>query len=451
MGPSLEDLPKPISFDILLRLSTKRLLICRCVCKPWRNLILDPEFARLHFERAEAFPLIWSSSRTHISRNLYLVEPPEDNPGFESHFQMELETKLKIPLRNAELVMNGEGDANVGCSSKGGVKRKRCLKLRPEEHKLNVVNSCNGLLCLSEPSLNHPFMVCNPITGEFINLPIPTQADESSNREFHSGRVAEIHTLGTRSWKRIGCAPCSSLGYNLGFPTYLSGSLHWLLIDINISDYIISFNFDTERFKSVPPPSNNKFFLIREPPRNFGEMSLDVLRNMSLGTLRGRLCLCDCSCYGYIDLWVMEKYGVQESWKNAFCIGTHTDDARWLCGLYEPMSYLRSGAILFFHRLSKTVFYYDVKEQFSSPKFLKVRGIKSKFEAIAHIPSFISLKDTVTDDDREVLNITSRCAGFKLQGETKALFLEIEDFDTDLDSDFITLYDLQYSDTTRSD
>ncbi|KAG5564500.1 hypothetical protein RHGRI_000621 [Rhododendron griersonianum] len=398
---------------------------------------------------------------------------------------MELETKLKIPLRNAELVMNGEGHANVGCSSKGGVKRKRCLKLRPEEHKLNVVNSCNGLLCLSEPSLNHPFMVCNPITGEFINLPIPMQADESSKkfidsglgfspktneykvirmfdqqerirepitgRELFSGRVAEIHTLGTRSWKRIGCAPCLSLGYNLGFPTYLSGSLHWLLIDINISDYIISFNFDMERFKSVPQPPLLTSFFDREPPLNVGEMSLDMLRSMSLGTLRGRLCLCDCSYYGFIDLWVMEKYGVQESWKKAFCIGTQTDDARWLCGLYEPMSYLRSGAILFFHRLSKTVFHFDVKEQFSSPKFLKVRGITSKFEAIAHIPSFISLKDTVTYDDREVLNITSRCAGFKLQGETKALFLEIEDFDPDLDSDFIISYDLQYSDATGSD
>ncbi|KAF7152309.1 hypothetical protein RHSIM_Rhsim01G0070200 [Rhododendron simsii] len=180
-------------------------------------------------------------------------------------------------------------------------------------------------------------------------------------------------------------------------------------------------------------------------------MNLDVLRNMSLETLRGRLCLCDCSCYGYIDLWVMEKYGVQESWKRVFSIGTHTDDARWLCGLYEPMSYLRSGAILFFHRLSKTVFHFDVKEQSSSPKFLKVRGITSKFEAIAHIPSFISLKDTVKNDDQEVLNITSRCAGFKLQGETRALFLEIEDFDPDFDSDFVIGYDLQYSDSTGSD
>ncbi|KAF7153970.1 hypothetical protein RHSIM_Rhsim01G0071900 [Rhododendron simsii] len=307
-------------------------------------------------------------------------------------------------------------------------------------------------------------MVCNPITGEFINqnLPVPSQADESSKkfidsglgfspktneykvirmfdrqersyerirepitgREFYSGRVAEIHTLGTRSWKRIGYAPCS----HAEFPTYLSGSLHWLLIDINISDYIISFNFDLERFESVP-----------QPPLDNEEMSLDMLRNMSLGTLRGRLCLCDCSDSGYIDLWMMEGYGVQESWKKAFCIATKTGHARCLRGLYDPMSYLRSGAILLFHRLSNTLFHFNVN---SSPKFLKVRGIKSKYEANAHIPSFISLKDTVTDDDLEVLNMTSRRAGFKLHGETKALFLEIED----LDSDFGLISDLEDGD-----
>ncbi|KAG5564504.1 hypothetical protein RHGRI_000625 [Rhododendron griersonianum] len=446
LGPSLVDLPEPISFDILLRLSTKSLLTCRCVCKPWRKLISDPEFARLHFARAEAFPLIRFSSSTYVSRNLYLIEPPEDSSGCDREYcdcHMKLETKLKIPLRNAELVMNREGDANVGCNSKGGVKQKRCIKLRPKDHKLNVVNSCNGLLCLSEPSLNDPVMVCNPITGEFINLPIPTQTDESSKkfidsglgfspktneykvirmfdqqeriheqirepimgRELCSRKVAEIHNLGTGAWKRIGCAPRSTYGYNLGFPTYLSGSLHWLLIDHDISDYIMSFNFDVESFRSVP-----------QPPLGYCAVGLYSKQNMSLGVLRGRLCLCDCSDYGHIDLWMMEKYCVQESWKKTFRIRTVTDKGRRLYGLYEPISFLGSGGILFFHRSRIAVFHFNAKEQFSSLKFLK---------------------DTVTDDDLEVLNITSRCAAFKLEGETRTLFLkeEIEHSDPDSLSD----------------
>ncbi|KAF7138386.1 hypothetical protein RHSIM_Rhsim07G0063400 [Rhododendron simsii] len=89
----------------------------------------------------------------------------------------------------------------------------------------------------------------------------------------------------------------------------------------------------------------------------------------------------------------MKDYGTQESWSKDYCIDTCTDHGRWLHGLYEPMSYLRNGAILLFHRLGNAVVYYDPKiEEFY---FLKLRGIKSKFEAIAHTPSFISLKDAV--------------------------------------------------------
>jgi F-box interacting protein len=36
------------------------------------------------------------------------------------------------------------------------------------------VNSCNGLLCLSDPSFGNPLVICNPSTGEFIRLPEST-------------------------------------------------------------------------------------------------------------------------------------------------------------------------------------------------------------------------------------------------------------------------------------
>ncbi|KAH7840133.1 hypothetical protein Vadar_013079 [Vaccinium darrowii] len=404
-GPSITDLPSPLAFNILLRLPTKGLLICRCVCKSWRSLISDHEFAKQHFLQAESFPLIRTLSRTHISRNLYLAEPPEHSSGCdlheycgcygdahymsERHCHMKLETKLKIPLRNAELAMNCEGDANVSSNSKGGTKRKRCIKLRPKDHKLNLVNSCNGFLCLSEPSQNDPVVVCNPITCEFINLPVLTEAavkrsskrfsdcglgfspktndykvirmfdqrdkvwvrDPITGKEDYSRRVAEIHTLGTGSWKRIGHAPSSKYGYKLRSPSYLNGALHWLLIDYNNDEhiaernYIVSFNFDKEIFVPVPPP-----------PRNDAIVCLHGMEDISLGVLRDWLCICD-----------------------------HDE----------------------------------------SPGFM-VHGVKSNYEAIAYTPSFISLKDAVMGDNSPVLNIKSRCAGLRLQGEAKALFLREE-------------------------
>ncbi|KAI8545942.1 hypothetical protein RHMOL_Rhmol07G0076700 [Rhododendron molle] len=383
----------------------------------------------------------------------------------EHHFHMKLETKLKIPLRNAELAMNSEGDANVSGNSKGGVKRKRCIKLKPKDHKLNLVNSCNGFLCLSGPSQNDPVVVCNPITGEFINLPVLTQAanksypkrfsdcglgfspmtndykvirmfdqqervykrvrDPITGVEDYSRRVAEINTLGTGSWKRIGRAPSSHYGYKLRFPSYLNGALHWLLIDFNIDErivernYIVSFNFDKERFIAIPPP-----------PRNDAIISFHEMEDISLGVLRDWLCICDHDDnYFVMEIWVMKKYHVQESWTKLFCINTTTTPYnRWLSGVYKPITYLRSGDILFFHRLGNAVVYYKADERVTC---LKVRGVKSNYEAIAHTPSFISLKDAVMGDNSPVLNIKSRCAGLKLQGETKALFLSEENEELD--------------------
>ncbi|THG10443.1 hypothetical protein TEA_003241 [Camellia sinensis var. sinensis] len=269
----------------------------------------NPEFAKLHFAQGEAYPLVKSLAPTRVSRTLYLVEPPETNTGFDlgycdcygylkwdcdRHLNMKLDTKLKIPLHNAELVINSEGtDANMNhLRCKSGVKRKRCIKLIPKDRKLNVVNSCNGLLCLSEPLQNYPVVVCNPITDEFI---IPTQTAK--------------HPSAKKVMETIGSAPHSTYSYKLRAATYLNGTLHWF--DINNTDYIISFDFDNDEFKSFPPP-----------PHERSNVCHSEKPNMSIGALRGQLCVCDSSYFEYIELWVMEKYGVQGSWTKQFSIST---------------------------------------------------------------------------------------------------------------------------------
>ena len=38
------------------------------------------------------------------------------------------------------------------------------------DQDFGIVNSCNGLLCLSKSITNNPHFICNPITGEFITV-----------------------------------------------------------------------------------------------------------------------------------------------------------------------------------------------------------------------------------------------------------------------------------------
>ncbi|XP_059649203.1 F-box protein At3g07870-like isoform X2 [Cornus florida] len=473
---SITDLPGPIIVDILLKLSVKSILISRCVCKNWRSIISDPQFAKLQHEQAEPCVLLYTVDSKHVSRTLYLVEP-KDCHNFDLGYcicdhhtcsrcdrHVKLDTKLKIPLRNAEMVLSREeGDAQMGC-----------IRVRPNDQNFKIVNFCNGFLCLSEPSCNEPLVVCNPITGEFINLPAPKRNDEKTPyfvdcgfgfsprtnqykviRMFERwigdppthvmgvhtpamGRInyskeIEIYTLGEGSWKSIGDAPfCYS---KLLSPTYLEGCVHWLLClesGGGSTVYIVSFSFDNEQLQLFPsPPRENDKSDIYCAAIIAG---LSKKPNVSMGVLDGCLCICDASGYDNdtIDIWVMKKYGVRESWTKVFSIDNQPHQGRSR-GLYQPINYLKNGAVLMFHYLKCVLICYDTER--SKFKYLKICGAESKFEAISYAPSFISLKEAIVGDNVAVLNMSSRCGRIKVQGETKALSLAEEDRETEVDSD----------------
>ncbi|GMN28151.1 hypothetical protein TIFTF001_046208 [Ficus carica] len=330
--------------------------------------------AGLHTRNLHFFDVI------HPVPNSLLVEPDEeDGLGFDlkeycrchrkvgqnygDNCHIDLNTILKIPLRNADQVVINDDRGDFKIRSK---RKPTCIKLRPKDHKYNIVNSCHGLLCLSELLRNDPLAVSNPVTGEFVNLP-PTFNDPHDrdiincglgfspktnqykvirvlprgvqfvsledlacfNGAFptNCGTIAEVHTLGTDSWRRVVNAPYSR--YKLAFPTYLNGALYCFCINDRESDCIISFNFDEEQFKPVP----------------------------------------------------------------------------------LPLPYLVAYT----------------KNHLSSWKSLTLNGLNSWYEVIAYTPSFISLKDILVGYGAKVHNVNSRCEKIKLPGETKAFALERTD------------------------
>ncbi|XP_059653779.1 F-box protein At3g07870-like [Cornus florida] len=479
---SITDLPSPIIFDILLKLPVKGILVCKCVCKNWFTIVSDPQFAKQQFAQAEPCALLRTLDSTHVpdSRILYLVEPKdchnfdlgycicEDEADFRCDRHMELDNKLKIPLRNAEMVLSSEGgDAQMGC--------------RPNGPNFKIVNSCHGMLCLSEPESNEPVAVCNPVTGEYISLPMTKRAEEKTQyfvecgfgfspqtdqykvvRMFErwsgdpvmgmaylntaaSGPInysngIEIYTLGTAgSWKSIGDAPF--LYSSLAFSTYLKGCIHWLIslefssTDYMFSfgkssstDYIVSFNFDTEQLQLFPSPPHE--YDNSDEDDDIGMVGLSTKHNVSMGVLEDCLCICDAN-YDPIYIWVMKEYGVRESWTTLFSIDNQLDQG-WPYGLYQPINYLKNGAVLMFHYLKCAVVCYDPERP--TLKYLTIHGAESNFEAIVYVPSLISLKDAIIGDNVVVLNVSSRYAGIEVQGETKALSLA-EVREPELDSD----------------
>ncbi|XP_057441267.1 F-box/kelch-repeat protein At3g06240-like [Lotus japonicus] len=444
---SFADLPSPITADILLRLPTKSILICKCVCKSWKAVISDPHFAQSHFQQvpADSMMIRAKTPDNQVSRILHLLEfepenfeNDEDDGQFwcckrdlvikaECNSNLKLENTLKLPFHWARRDKD---------------KKKGSQKPSKSEDEIfinKVINSSNGLLCLSDQGKEN-FIACNPVTGEFIRLPKATRVDNTDEMPLHQKiyagfgfqpktneykvvrifkkryMIAQIHTLGTSTWRNL--VVKSRYLTRLQFPTCVSGALHW----IRVSDYedklsILCFNFETERFRSFPCP-----------PHLF---KMHCTTSVTMGELKGCLYVCASFSLSYHDtrvkMWIMKKYGFGESWTKVFSI-----DVTDLCNIGAKIRYhtyclcwpvkhfKNGGGILMYHSFNWFIYYEPEKNGF---KIFKGYGTKSRFKVIPHIPSLISLKDAVKRENIDVQNFHSSCAGLKLHEEIKVLFL----------------------------
>ena len=116
--PFIAFLPIEILINILLKLSTRSIILCKCVCKTWYNVISDPQFAKFHLEQARTYPLVRDNISCNISRTVYLIEP-EDGRDLDSGYcwckhanhkcgnkTLMVKSKLKIPLRNPQSLLD---------------------------------------------------------------------------------------------------------------------------------------------------------------------------------------------------------------------------------------------------------------------------------------------------------------------------------------------------------
>ncbi|KAK9285396.1 hypothetical protein L1049_024588 [Liquidambar formosana] len=356
--------------EILSRLPIKTLFDCRRVCKTWRNLLSDPHFAELHVARSPISLLLKTFHMRPESRMLHLFDLQGANTG---HLDDRLKLKAEVNIPN---------------------------------FRFALLNSCNGLLCLCEPDYSdNPICVCNPILGEYITLPkvkvgmrccgagfgfshetnqykvirVLARMDAASDNKDYE---AEIYTLGGGAWRSIGNA-LFSMWCRSSFNTLVNGALHWLYGGCDNPDnidYIPSFHFGSEEFGAIPAPAEK------------------LMGYLHLGVLGGCLSICDGTNSDHIDIWIMKNYGVKESWSKDFVIDNLIFERHNL-DFYEPIMILNSGEILILFNHDAVVLYSHETKGFD---YLDIFGVKSMFEAIAHIPSFVSLRDVAKGENLKV-------------------------------------------------
>ncbi|XP_065872420.1 putative F-box/kelch-repeat protein At3g17570 [Euphorbia lathyris] len=393
-GSLFSDLPKDVQLNILIRVSIKGIFVLKCVCKTWYDIVSDPEFANLHFDHAEVYPLIRTSYSRNGSKMVHLMQPNKDDfelnlgmcdhtlskPGCVSTVHDKIEARFEVPKIYGLM----------------------------KHHNGHGIVTCNGLLFSPNLSDRHRPIVCNPVTGEFINLPrVPKMIEfgwnkinygfgfspatnqykviRMSKRDIPLGNEAEVHILGTKTWKNIDFFTQAMPAHP---PAYLNGFLYWSSYLKPLS--IFSFDIEKERFGSLSAPPLNK-------PYN------------NVGVLGGELCICEVLESG-VHVWTMKDNGTEKVWSKVFSFDHMYSRKRRYYARFRPIKYMNDGALLMFNSGEDALVYMDPKE--NELRFLKVCQCKidSKVEAIAHIPSFVSLKHVLSGQNVKVYNVRSSCA-----------------------------------------
>ncbi|TXG64924.1 hypothetical protein EZV62_011918 [Acer yangbiense] len=286
--------PPDLIIDILSYLPIRSLYRFKCVSKSWSILIIQPRFVKLHLarNRRQKFLLFNDASLCHVDPETSLLQQ-EPTSSYRPRISW-------------------------------------------------VFESSDGLFCtkMSNPP-DHDFFIYNPSTREYKKIPY-MESEESFIMKFNNlygfgyvesmddykfvkidieRRIVQIFSLRNNSWKTIKCDfPFNGINRQLCWPLHweygvpLNGAIHWV-VDYydreHNSPQIVAFDLVKEKFKIFPS-------------------LVQVFRKF-----KWFMVLRDCLCIINREeiFWIMEKYGVKESWtKHAIQNKCSWKDSEYLFG-----------------------------------------------------------------------------------------------------------------------
>ncbi|KAK1367157.1 F-box domain-containing protein [Heracleum sosnowskyi] len=237
-------------------------------------------------------------------------------------------------------------------------------------HDTRVVGSFNGILCLFNPEVD--MFLWNPATRKCMKLPtVPTEfrrpmefgwcaycgfGYEAVNDDYKVLRILRpddqylsdykvtVYSLKTNSWRRL---QNISSHFRLVGPwgMFLGGALHWITVKalgLENCPSILAFDLGAENCREVPMP------------HKIGE-------ELSLAIFADSLCILEYHLNTHVDVWVMNDYGVGNSWCKLFSV--EQPRVSRSCVSLSPLAYSKSQKDVLIVVDNKKLMWYNLKRK----------------------------------------------------------------------------------------
>ncbi|PIA50775.1 hypothetical protein AQUCO_01200194v1 [Aquilegia coerulea] len=361
-------LPTEVIQEILSRLPINTLFDSRYVCHSWRDLIItDTHFPIKHYKQ------VCRRIRPIISLIVYACDFNE---------------LYYIPDFNR-------------CDN---LVKFNKLTFKSWLPTFKVIGSCNGFICLADDSGRYrSIFICNPVIGDVFLVPdnvtffgyahgayfgfgydMKTNVYKVVKMRYITDEKyyqVEIHTLGTNTWRNIGKVK-EILGHlSTSSGVLVNGSLHWLgtLHDSETAS-VIMVSLADEKLQDILPISIESIV---------GEIN----RGYHMGELGGRLIIVDTGCTEYVNVWVMEEYGIWASWTKQFSVKRPpvSGIAGYIC--FRPLVVQENGDILV-EVFGGALYVYNPTKRRPYRKIYN-KGLPALFKAVPHSGTLVPFKSAI--------------------------------------------------------
>nr|BAJ24853.1 S-locus linked F-box protein type-2 [Petunia x hybrida] len=313
MANRIKKLPEDVVIYMLLRFSVKSLLRFKCISKEWYTLILTNTFVKLHLNR------ITTTKDEFILFIRTFREEPEQLKSIASFLCCDDNNDLNSLFPDLDV-----SDLTSTCYTIFN----------------QLIGPCHGLIALTDSFI---IIILNPATRKYVVLPpSPFGCPKGYHRsvegigfgfdsmvnDYKVVRLSDVYwdpptdypgprepkvdvfDLAIDSWRELDLEfpsiyylPCSEM--------YYKEAVHWFIIRDTV--VILCFDISTEIFRIMEMPGSCTFL---DGPR----YGLAILYECLTLICYPDPMSSDDPTEDLIDIWIMEKYGISESWIKKYTI-----------------------------------------------------------------------------------------------------------------------------------